>query len=334
MSREEQAHTVGVVVELADVCPLGEFVGPQGQQNVPVADEVASQPLRRRVVLDQVVALRDGHHELRAEQAARPHHRLHAADELPQWTMVVGTVMPGAARPDGVAEYAQGLGLEEVLLHDLHTVVERLELEAVDESRRVGVLVTRKVDATTVQGERVAFYGDDAVVEAAASGRTNLPSLAPMIAMVAPGAARSSTAARNWGKNVRVCSQRLCVRTVVSSLRVGGEDRATDFVGYEPRGVDVVRREPVVGVGDPVYGVLREDVPAGDRLVPVSEATPTLVLCTDQEVLDGLRQVGGQRDVEVDAEGSVVGETAGEVAFHDDRIAREEIASYLVDRRQ
>lgn len=121
---------------------------------------------------------------------------------------------------------------------------------------------------------------------------------------------------------------------MVSSLRVGGEDRATDFVGYEPRGVDVVRREPVVGVGDPVYGVLREDVPAGDRLVPVSEATPTLVLCTDQEVLDGLRQVGGQRDVEVDAEGSVVGETAGEVAFHDDRIAREEIASYLVDRRQ
>lgn len=163
MRREEQAHPVGVVLELADVGPLGEFVRAQGQQNIPVADEVAPQFLRRCVVFDQMVALLDGHHELRAEQAAGPHHPLHAGDELRERAVVVGTVMPRAARPDGVAEHPQGLGLEEVLFHDLHPVVEGFEFETVDETRRVGVFVTRKVDLAAVQGERVALYGDDAI---------------------------------------------------------------------------------------------------------------------------------------------------------------------------
>lgn len=44
---------------------------------------------------------------------------------------------------------------------------------------------------------------------AAASGRTNHPSLAPTTATVPSGATRSLNVARNWGKKVRVCSHRL-----------------------------------------------------------------------------------------------------------------------------
>lgn len=81
---------MGVVLELADVGPLGELIRSQGQQNVPVADEVASELLGGRVVLDQVLALGDRHHELRAKQAVLAYGGLHAGDELGERTVVVG----------------------------------------------------------------------------------------------------------------------------------------------------------------------------------------------------------------------------------------------------
>lgn len=114
-------------------------------------------------MLDQVVALVDGYHELRAEQPARPNQTLHAIDELGKRAMVVGTVVPRTARPDCVARDLQGLALKEVLLYNPYAVVEFFEFEPVDQARRVGVIVTREVDLATVQGDRVAFDGDDAV---------------------------------------------------------------------------------------------------------------------------------------------------------------------------
>lgn len=117
----------------------------------------------------------------------------------------------------------------------------------------------------------------------------------------------------------------------MGSLHVGGEDRATDFAGREPCGVDTVHRELGVGAGDLLGGVLREDVPAGDRFVPVSEAPPALVLRADQVVGGGLRHFGGQLDVDASTECAVVGEASGEVALHDHWIAGDEMAPDLID---
>lgn len=114
-------------------------------------------------MLQHVVALREGHHELRAEQTAGPDQALHAVDELAQRAVVVGTVVPRAARPDGITGGGDGFGGEEVLLHDLDTVVKPFLLQPLDHAHRVTGSVTRELDLAAVEGERVALDGDDAV---------------------------------------------------------------------------------------------------------------------------------------------------------------------------
>lgn len=61
-----------VILQLSDVRLLCELVGPQSEQDAPVPDEVTPQLLGGCVVLQHVVALRERHHELRAEQTAGP----------------------------------------------------------------------------------------------------------------------------------------------------------------------------------------------------------------------------------------------------------------------
>lgn len=114
-------------------------------------------------MLDEVVAVFDGHHELGAEQAADANQGLHAGDEVGEGAVVICTVVPGAARPDGITMRLRGFGLKEILLYDLDLVVELLEFEPVDQPHRVGVGVTRKLDLTPVESEGVSFDGDDAV---------------------------------------------------------------------------------------------------------------------------------------------------------------------------
>ncbi|MFI7393292.1 hypothetical protein [Streptomyces tendae] len=105
----------------------------------------------------------DGHHELRTEHTARADQALHAVDELGERAVVVGTVVPRAARPDRLALHAQGLALEEVVLNHVDTGMEFFELQPVDQAHRVGLAVTRKAYLASVQGERVAFDGDHVV---------------------------------------------------------------------------------------------------------------------------------------------------------------------------
>ncbi|MEU3000242.1 hypothetical protein ABZ684_22205 [Streptomyces sp. NPDC006995] len=114
-------------------------------------------------MLDHVVASFDGHHELRAEHAAWADQAPHAVDELAEGAVVVGTVVPRAARPDRVALQGQGFTVQEVVLNDLYVFVGFFELQAIDQSQRVGLAVTREVDVAPVEGDRVAFDGDDAV---------------------------------------------------------------------------------------------------------------------------------------------------------------------------
>lgn len=122
-----------------------------------------AQALGRGVVLHQVVASFDGHHEPRAEHTVRTDKALHAVDELGERAVVVGTVVPRAARPDRLARHVQRFALEEVLHHHLYTGMEFFELQPVDQTQRVSLAVTRETDIPSVRGERVAFDGDDAV---------------------------------------------------------------------------------------------------------------------------------------------------------------------------
>ncbi len=114
-------------------------------------------------MLDHVLASLDGHHELRAEHTARADQALHAVDELGERAVVVGTVVPRAARPDRLALQAQGFAVEEVVLDDLYAVVEFFELQSIDQAQRVCLAVTREADVAPVQGDRVAFDGEDVV---------------------------------------------------------------------------------------------------------------------------------------------------------------------------
>lgn len=113
-------------------------------------------------MLKQVVALLGGHHELRAEQTAGPDQLLHAVDELAKRPTVVGTVMPRAACPDRVAR-SQARGREEVLLYDLYALTASFELQSIEQPRRLAGRITRELDLAAVNGEWIAFDGDDAV---------------------------------------------------------------------------------------------------------------------------------------------------------------------------
>ncbi|MFF8466604.1 hypothetical protein [Streptomyces griseus] len=56
--------------------------------------------------------------------------------------------------------------------------MEFFELQSIDQFRRMGLAVTREVDVAPMEGDRVAFDGDDAVA-GGGEGQTNLASLAP-----------------------------------------------------------------------------------------------------------------------------------------------------------
>jgi hypothetical protein len=49
----EDAHAVGVVVQLADVRAFAELAGPQCKQDGPTRREMAAEPLGGDVVLDR-----------------------------------------------------------------------------------------------------------------------------------------------------------------------------------------------------------------------------------------------------------------------------------------
>lgn len=114
-------------------------------------------------MLDEVVTWLNRHHELRAEQATDLHLGLHPGDEVSKWTVMVGAVVPRAARPDGVAARTQVLGFQEVVLDDPYPVVQRLEFQPIDQSHGVSAHVTRKLDLASVKGYRVALDSDDAI---------------------------------------------------------------------------------------------------------------------------------------------------------------------------
>lgn len=86
-----------------------------------------------------------------------------------------------------------------------------------------------------------------------------------------------------------------------------------------PRGVHTVHRERLVRLRDLLGGPFCEYVPAGGGLVTGRESAAAFVLGAHEVVRGGLWHIGRQDDAETGAEGVVVGQTAGEVAVHDDR---------------
>jgi hypothetical protein len=124
---EKPFHAMGVVLELADVGSCSELVRAQRQQYVLLVVEVAAELCRKSVVLDVGLAGLDGHHEFGPQQTAGLEEGLHVRDEFGERAVMVGTVMPGAACPDGVALRLVGVGLQEVLFHDLRSVMEARE---------------------------------------------------------------------------------------------------------------------------------------------------------------------------------------------------------------
>lgn len=145
----------------------------------------------------------DGHHELGAEQAAGPHEAFRPFSEVGERSVVVGTVMPRAARPDRVTDHVLNLGdPQEVTFDDPYAIMQFFALETVDEAGdRCHALAPGKADLSAVRCHGVTLDGDDVV----AGGGQRDHELA--VAGTGGTPASATPAARYWTRR-RGCARR------------------------------------------------------------------------------------------------------------------------------